>query len=421
MRIAIYCGSFQRNQDGATMTIYRLVDALLAAGHEVGVWAFSITPQERPGLHLFTLPSTPLAVYRDYRVAVATPRMIRALDEFAPDIIQVTVPDMVGTEFVRHAKRNRIPVVATYHTVFPDYFKYYHIGFLTRIGWKLATRFYRRLDAVYAPTEVSTRELRRRGLQNIKIWSRGIDLERFRPALRKKPYRDALAGGRPIVILYSGRLVAYKDVHVLADVYQKFHSGPERPVRFVVAGSGPKMKSLKRRMPEAVFTGYLLGEDLARTYANSDILLFPSPTESFGNVVLEALASGIPAVVSDRGGCQEIIAQSGGGLVARTGIVSDFYDQCRRLIDDPGLRLKMGKRGLEFARGRTWPVLTDWLVKELCAQAKIRPAAVPAPRARRRAGSGRRGSVSNRTVPVAVTSTYKTQERTVKPIKLTDR
>ena len=421
MRIAIYSGTFQRDQDGATMTIYRLVDSLLAAGNEVGIWAYSITPQERPGLYLFSLPSTPLLLYRDYRVAVATPRLIRTLDEFAPDIIQVTVPDIVGKQFVRYAKRNRIPVVSTYHTVFPDYFKYYYIGFLTRLGWKLATRFYRCMDAVYAPTEISTRELRRRGLQNIKIWSRGVDLKRYRPTHRRKQFRDSLAGGRPIVILYSGRLVAYKDVHVLADVYQKFHTGPERPVRFVVAGSGPKMKSLKRRMPEAVFTGYLLGDDLARVYANSDLLLFPSPTESFGNVVLEALASGIPAVVSDRGGCQEIIAQSGGGLVARTGIVSDFYGQCRRLIDDPNLRLKMGQRGLEFARGRTWDVITDWLVKELTAQAKPHRDPVPAHPARRPAESDRRGKVSNRTVPVPVTPSYRVRGRTAKPIKLTDR
>jgi len=417
MRIAIYTGTFQKDQDGATKTIYRLVDALLAAGNEVGIFGFSITPQERRGLYLFKLPSTPFPLYRDYRVAVVTPRVLRTLDEFAPDIIQVTVPDLVGVEFVRYAKRNRIPVVATYHTVFPDYFKYYYIGFLTPTGWRLATIFYGRMNAVYAPTEIAARELRRRGLRNIKIWSRGIDLDQYRPTLRQPRFRESLAGGRRTVILYAGRLVAYKDIGILADVYRYFHSGSERPVRFIIAGSGPKEKSLKRRMPEAVFTGYLHGDDLARVYANSDLLLFPSPTESFGNVVLEALASGVPAVVSDRGGCQEIIAQSGAGLVARSGDAPDFYRQCRRLIDDRNLFRRMRQRGLEFARGRTWDVIVAWLVEELMSQAKQGLARVPPHPIRRPAESDRRRRLPNRAVPAEVGPQYKMRGRMAKPPK----
>lgn len=369
MRIAIYAGTYQENQDGATKTIYRLVDALIEAGNEVAVFGFSITPQDRPGLRLITLPSTPFLLSRDYRLAVVTPRILRILDQFAPDIIQVTVPDLGGMEFVRYAKRRRIPVVSTYHTVFPEYFRYFNIGLLTPTGWRLAARFYRRMDAVYAPTEIAAQELRRRGLYNIKIWSRGIDLGQYRPDWRERRFHEALADGRRTVILYSGRLVAYKDIHVLADVYRRFHNGAERPVRFVVAGKGPAERSLRRQMPEAVFTGYLLGDDLARVYANSDILLFPSPTESFGNVVLEALASGAPAVVSDRGGCQEIISESGAGLIARSGDAADFHRQCLRLIEDRGLYLRLQERGLEFARNRPWETIVGWLVRELTLQA----------------------------------------------------
>jgi len=401
MRIALYTGTFQKDQDGATKTIYRLVDALLEAGNEVAIFGFSITPQKRPGLHLITLPSTPFPLYRDYRVALVTPRIIRTLDEYAPDLIQVTVPDLVGVEFVRYAKRRHVPVVSTYHTVFPDYFKYYYIGFLTPTGWRLATSFYRRMDAVYAPTEIAARELRRRGLHNIKIWSRGIDLDQYRPSLRQKESREVLAGGRKTVILYSGRLVAYKDIGVLADVYRYFHTGAERPARFVIAGSGPAERSLRRKMPEAVFTGYLHGQDLGRTYANSDILLFPSPTESFGNVVLEALASGVPAVVSDRGGCQEIIAQSKAGLIARAGNAPDFYRQCRRLIEDRALYRTMRERGLKFARARTWDVIVAWLVKELMAQAKKGALRAASLRAGRKAAPSRR-RLAGQTVPAEV-------------------
>ena len=420
MRIAIYTGTFQKDQDGATKTIYRLVDALLTAGNEVAIFGFSITPQTRPGLHLITLPSTPFPLYRDYRLAVVTPRIFRILDEYAPDLIQVTVPDLVGVEFVRYAKRKRIPIVSTYHTVFPDYFKYYYLGFLTPTGWRLAKSFYGRMDAVYAPTEIAAWELRRRGLKNIKIWSRGIDLDQYKPSLRQARFRNALAGGRKTVILYSGRLVAYKDINVLGNVYRYFHSGAERPARFVIAGSGPAEKSLRRRMPEAVFTGYLHGQDLARTYANSDLLLFPSPTESFGNVVLEALASGIPAVVSDRGGCQEIITQSGAGLIARSGDAPDFYRKCLQLIQDRAMYRQMRERGLKFARGRTWDVIVAWLVKELMSQAKPRPvesalpASAPAP-----AEAGRRRKISGR--PAVAAPRYRMRGRMAKPVKVADR
>ncbi len=390
MRIAIYAGTFQKNQDGATKTIYRLVDALIEAGNEVAVFGFSITPQERPGLHLITLPSTPLLLSRDYRLAVVTPRILRILDRFAPNIIQVTVPDLGGMEFVRYAKRRRIPVVSTYHTVFPEYFRYFNIGLLTPTGWRLAARFYRRMDAVYVPTEIAAEELRRRGLYNIKIWSRGIDLDQYRPDWRERRFHEVLADGRQTVILYCGRLVAYKDISVLADVYRRFHSGAERFVRFVVAGKGPAERSLRRQMPEAVFTGYLLGDDLARVYANSDILLFPSPTESFGNVVLEALASGAPAVVSDRGGCQEIISESGAGLIARSGDAADFHRQCQRLIEDRGLYLRLQERGLEFARTRPWETIIGWLVRELTRQAGKgkEPAADHSPSRPARQGEG---------------------------------
>jgi glycosyltransferase involved in cell wall biosynthesis len=369
MRIAIYTGMFKQDQDGATKTIYRLVDALLRAGNEVAVFGFSITPQRRPGLHLITLPSMPFPLYRDYRLALATPRILRILDGYGPDLIQVTVPDLAGVELAVYARRKRIPVVATYHTVFPEYFKYYHLGSLAPLGWRLARSFYSRMNTVYAPTEIAAREFRRRGLDNIKIWSRGIDLGQYRPGFRQKSYRDALAGGRPTVILYAGRFVPYKDIGVLADVYDSFHGDAERRARFVLAGSGPEEEALRRRMPEAVFAGYLHGDALARIYANSDLLLFPSPTESFGNVVLEALASGTPAVVADRGGCQEIIAQSEAGLIARSGDARDFYRKCLMLIEDRSLYDRMRRRGLEYAQGRSWDVIVGWLVKELTSQA----------------------------------------------------
>jgi len=386
MRIAIYAGIFKKDQDGATKTIYRLIHSLLLAGIQVGVWGFSITPQKRRGLGLVTVPSLPLFFYRDYRVAFPSGRVMKSLKDFAPDLIHITVPDLVGAAFHRFAKINRIPTYATYHTRFPAYLKYYRMGFLTRLAWKTAVRFYRGIEAVYAPTEMAAQELRSRGLTNVKIWSRGVDQDRYRPSFRSPELRGRLAGDRRFIILYSGRLVWFKDIHIFAQVYDLYQAYAPGEVQFVLAGDGPARRTLEKRMPDAVFTGYLNGQDLSEVYASSDLLLFPSVTESFGNVVHEALASGVPAVVADQGGCQEIIEKSGGGLVARSGDADDFFSKCRSLLEDPRLYSEKKRSARNYLKGRSWESVNEELIKDLVqlggrsalpAPVPLRPPALP--------------------------------------------
>jgi len=383
MRIAIYAGTFKKDQDGATKTIYRLVHSLLLARIQVGVWGFSITPQKRRGLGLVTVPSLPLFLYRDYRVTFPTPRVMRSLRTFAPDLIHITVPDFVSIAFFRYARKNRIPVIATYHTRFPAYLKYFKMGFLTRLAWKMAVRFYRRTNTVYAPTEMAARELSSRGVSNVKIWSRGVEHSQYSPSFRSKKLRKRLAGDRCFIILFSGRLVWYKDVHIFADVYDLYQAYAPGEVQFALAGDGPARQALEKRMPDAVFTGYLYGRDLSRIYASSDLLLFPSVTESFGNVVHEALASGIPAVVADQGGCQEIIENSGGGLVARSGDARDFFAKCRLLLENPHLYAEKKRAARRYIKGRSWESVNRELIKDLVELAGRPALPAPAPPRRR--------------------------------------
>jgi len=155
--------------------------------------------------------------------------------------------------------------------------------------------------------------------------------------------------------VYAGRFVLYKDIEVVMRVYDRFMQGEYADkVRFVMIGSGPEEEEMKRRMPEAIFTGYLTGVELPVAYACGDIFLFPSTTEAFCNVALEALASGLPVVVSDAGGCRDIVKRSAAGLVASEGNVDDFYEKCLELLDNSFQYKELKAQGLAFAKAQSW-------------------------------------------------------------------
>ena len=354
MKIAIYTGTFKENQDGATKTLYRWTDFLLTQGHQVGVWAFSVTPQKKSGLQIFTLPSVPLPMYKDYRIAFPTLSLRNQLRRFRPDAIHVTVPDLVGKELLRLARDMKIPAVTSFHTDFPSYLESYKLGALEDLSWKYLGWFYNQSLAVYAPTDEMKFKLTLNGVENVRLWRRGISPDEFSPHFRDLGIRGQWDAEGKIVILFSGRFVWYKDLQTFVEVYRLFNRRAPGKARFVLAGDGPVRRELEEMMPDARFTGYLKGEDLSRVYASSDMLLFPSTTETFGNVVQEAVASGIPAVVSNVGGCQEIVNRSGAGLVAQAKDAESFFNSCRCLMDNPRLARAMKQHGLLYAREQSW-------------------------------------------------------------------
>lgn len=364
IRVAIYSGTFKKDKDGASKTLYELTKSLLKEKVEVGIWSPSITPQERKGLFLFKIPSIPFPLYSDYRLAVITRRIRKQLIEFKPNLIQIAIPDIVGTYFLKFATKKEIPVVISYHTHFPAYLKYYHLGFLSKLGWKFLIWFYKKSDFVYVPTSEMARVLESRGIKNIKIWSRGINKEIYSPKYRSKNLRRKWKALDRKVILYSGRFVWYKDLDVFLKVYELFKERGPANVSFVLAGDGPIKEDLIIRMPDAHFPGYLYGKDLSRVYASADIFLFPSTTETFGNVVQEALSSGLPTIVSDIGGCKELVLRSGGGLVAKAKDPYAFYESCKRLVEDEDLYKKMRRNGLRFTEDQRWENINRKLIEE---------------------------------------------------------
>lgn len=364
MRIALYTGTYIKDQDGATKTLYALTDSLLKRNIEIGIWSPAITPQERKGLSFFKLPSVPLILYRDYKLAFPFGRIKKQLMQYKPDLIQIAAPDFVGVYFLKFATKRNIPVVASCHTDWVSYLSYFHLAALTNRAWKALIWFYNKSDSVYAPTAIVADELKKRNVQHVKVWARGIDRNKYHPKHKSKKLREEWKAHDRKIILYAGRFVWYKDLDVFSKVYSLFKEKGPKDVTFVLAGDGPIREELKRRMPDAHFPGYLYDEELSKIYASADIFLFPSTTETLGNVVQEALSSGLPAVVSDIGGCREVVQRSNGGLVAKAKDPLSFYEKCKCLIEDEKLYLEKRENGIEFAEEQKWDKINGKLIDD---------------------------------------------------------
>ncbi|MBF0585732.1 glycosyltransferase family 1 protein [Prosthecochloris sp. N3] len=363
MKIAFYGGTYVRNKDGAVRSMYQLVSSLLADGHEVMVWSPDVSEGGCGGEQVNRMPSVPIPLYTDYRLGFYSASTSRQLDAFGPDIIHISTPDIIGYNFLKYGLKHGLPVGSVYHTDFPSYLKYYRLGFTEPLVWAYLRKFYNACDVVFVPTQDMKHRLEENGVTTVGIWSRGIDAILFNPSSRSESLRRSWGAEDRMVIAYAGRFVWYKDIRVVMEVYDRFMKGPDASkVTFVMIGSGPEEEELKRRMPGAVFPGYLSGRELSEAYASSDLFLFPSTTESFGNVVLEAFASGLPAVVSDEGGCKELVGEAEAGFIEPAGETDAFYRSCTRLIHDRALYLEQRKRALAYAESRSWPVINGALI-----------------------------------------------------------
>jgi len=362
MRVALYVGTFFRNKDGVARTNYHLVESLLEEGHEVEVWTAEVSEDTIPGVRVHMFPSLPIPLYPAYRFALPRFGFLRELYDYDPDVIHNATPDLIGFIIMIYTKVKGLPTAAPYHTDFPSYLKYYHISALKWPLWIFERIFFNMADATLAPTREIKARLESHKIRKVMIWSRGIDRERYHPSFRSEELRRTWGAEGKLVILFSGRFVWYKDIQVVMDVYKGMMSGPysERVV-FVLQGHGPEEEVMKKAMPLAIFSGYLSGEDLSRGYASSDLFLFPSRTETFGNVVQEAISSGLPAIVSDIGGCKEIVEDSGCGMVSKAGDQDSFLENLRSLIDDESMRSTMVANGQRYARERTWKAINRGL------------------------------------------------------------
>jgi len=239
----------------------------------------------------------------------------RQLLDFKPDIIHIAVPDLLGHAALRLAKKNNIPVVASYHTRYETYLRHYwYLAPLEGLLKRILRRFYGDCLEVYLPSDSTRAALLADGLRdNFKPWPRGIDMTRFAPAKRSAAWRARHGiGADELVILHVSRLVREKRLDTLTAALKQITV----PHRVVIVGDGPDRGFVQAQLPHAIFTGFLGGEALTAASASSDIFFFPSDSESFGSVTLEAMASGLPCVCADATGSRSLVVDGQTGFLA---------------------------------------------------------------------------------------------------------
>ncbi len=364
MKIAFFTESLLPHVDGVSLTLARLFGTLERDGVEFRVFSpfqpdseISWSDRVRP------VPFVRFPLYPDYRISLPfAPGVAAELERFRPDLVHVVSPTPMAVWAQRQARRLGVPVVSSFHTHFVSYFRYYGVPALEGAGWRYLRWFYNRCAMTYAPSMSIVRELREHRIPNVELWSRGIDLERFGSRFRDAALRARVGADEhtPLLLMVS-RLVAEKD---LADLIPLNRVLRERghDFRLVLVGDGPMRAELEAALPDAFFAGHQTGDALARWYASADVFVFPSTTETFANVVQEALASGVPAVVVDRGGPPDQIVPGRNGWIARANDPVDLADHVERLLRDRAERERMGRRAAELARDRDWNAINGRLL-----------------------------------------------------------
>lgn len=357
IRVALFTGAYNHIADGVSLTLNRLVEYLEGTGFEVLVFAPST---DEPALDhagtLFEVTSISAPGRPDYRIALSPiSRYKKRLANFDPDIIHIATPDLLGMAARRYGLRHDIPTVASYHTHFSSYLKYYKLGFTESALWKYLRWFYSSSEQIYVPSESMSSVLRSHGIgSGLLDWPRGVDTHRFTPDKRSDTWRRSLGFNEDdVVVTFVGRLVWEKGLDVFAETIQRLREKGIDPKSLIV-GDGPTREDLISRLPETVFAGHLEGDDLATAYASSDIFLFPSETETFGNVTLEAMASGLPAVCADAPGSSTLVEDGKTGFLAEPKNVDAFSDYLARLISDPTLRKNMSTASRQKAMRYDW-------------------------------------------------------------------
>jgi phosphatidylinositol alpha 1,6-mannosyltransferase len=356
MRIAYFNATLRAGQDGVTRVIQKMVEGALKRGCEVVAIGASIPdgPQVVPVLRV---PSVALPMHRAYRLALPGYRSFApVLRTFDPDILHINSPCTLGFSALKYARHFGLPVVGTYHTHFPAYLRYYNLAALGGLAWTLTRRLYNALDRTFVPTVPILRELREHGLLRLQHLPNGVDVAAFNPSQRSAHWRQRVGGmGKPIVLFVS-RLVWEKDLRVLAEAYQTLRAR-RNDFQMVIVGDGHARADLEKMMPGARFLGHQRGCALSESYASSDIFVFPSTTETFGLVTLEAMASGLAPVAARAGGAAAIIEEGKSGLLAEPGSATDLAAKVAWLLNHPDERRRLSHQALRRAEGFGWEQL----------------------------------------------------------------
>ena len=365
LRIALFSGNYNMTVDGANKALNRLAEYLMRRGAALRVYSPTIDkPAFEPQGDLVSLPSVPIPGRSEYRIPLGLDADTREdLGAFAPNMVHIASPDFSARAAVKWARERDIPVLASVHTRFETYPRYYRMGFLEPVVETYLRGIYRKCDALVTPSQSMVDTLHdQRMHDDVTIWSRGVDRSIFDPTKRDPQWRRELGlEDGDVAIAFLGRLVMEKGLGMFADTMALLR---ERGVahKVLVIGDGPARGWFEKALPDAIFAGFQTGANLGRALASADIFFNPSVTETFGNVTLEAMASGLPVVAAGATGSASLVEDGETGTLVAAGSPEGFADAIAPYCRDDALRHAHGEAGERASRAYSWDAINQAVV-----------------------------------------------------------
>lgn len=361
LRLAVVTETYPPEVNGVALTVARLIEGLLLRGHEIDL----VRPRQSlrapqatavEGLQELLMRGMPIPRYPQLRMGLpAKAALISQWQRRRPDLVHVATEGPLGWSAVQAARKLRLPVSADFRTNFHAYSRHYGLGWLNKTILTYLRKFHNRADLTLVPTETLRKELAAMGFERLSVVGRGVDTQRFDPALRSPMVRARWGGAvDDPVVLYVGRLAAEKNLDLLIRAYQAMKQR-RKSLRLVVIGEGPMADDLATQCPDALLLGVQGGLELAQSYASADIFLFPSRTETYGNVTAEALASGLAVVAFDYAAARELIINGHNGWTSGLQDEEGFVRRACEVLEawHPGHPMRMNARRTMLSR--------DWL------------------------------------------------------------
>lgn len=365
MQILFVTETYPPEINGVARTLQRMCHGLVSLGHKI----YLARPKQK-GVKTWDTQVTldcwtsgfPLLGYPGLQIGLPAGRQIRhILNNHAIDVAYIATEGPLGRSALKLCRECKIPVLSGMHTNFHEYSNHYGAGIFAPLVIAELRRFHNKCHGTLVPTKAMANKLAQKGFERLHVWPRGVDTRAFNPKHRRQDLRQRWElGGGGLAVLYVGRLAPEKNINLAFDAFQAIKKD-QPTARFILVGDGPDKAQLQQTHPDALFAGIKVGQELAEYYASGDLFLFPSLTETFGNVVLEALASGLAVVSFDRAAAGELIEHGKSGMLVPTDKPALFIQQANALAGQPGLVGQLKCHATATAAQQGWNRITHYL------------------------------------------------------------
>ncbi len=361
MRVAFFTETFLPKVDGIVTVTCLLLDHLTQRGIESVIVAPRMGVERYNQTRIIGVPGVTFPLYPELRIGPPTLSTYHELKAFQPDVAHFIHPVLIGIPGMLMAKRLDIPTVASFHLDVSRLAHHFNLGFIEPVTDLVTRIVFNSADYTLAPSRLVQQEMTALGVKRVGLWRRGVDSERFNPRYRSDAMRRKLSDGHPdnVIMLYVGRLSNEKQLEQIRHVLEQVPG-----TRLALVGDGPARDELRARFAgtNTKLIGYLRGEALSQAYASADLFIFPSALETFGLVVTEAMAAGLPVVASRVGGVRDVVSEGETGYTFDVNDIGGMVDGVRKLASDRERMKAMGRAARQFAETQSWDAMMDEVI-----------------------------------------------------------